>query len=196
MEQQANFYKMERRAMEYAESFYRSISISDIVIGDYILPIVFISLGDAIEEDPDNRTFSQGRLRIDPVNAKKFCIRITLPWPAHQYNRTSLNKGIKKTIRHELLHYYLYIHDLPFADDTALFHAYCYLFDAGAYAPLNEEEQAKYNRFMEALEEVEEDTPPFVLILLANAIIAEDEEAKATFDFHMNEHKRRREQTP
>lgn len=180
-EQQATFYKMERRAIEYAKSFYRNISVFNIVLDDfdYILPLVFVSRGDVIMEDPNNRTLPEGRFAIDPINNKKVCIRIALPW---RNKSISLSPNLKRTIRHELIHYYLYINDLPFADDTALFTAYCYLFDAGAYMPLSEEEEAKYQAFLKAIKD-EKDAPPWTLSLLANAIIEKDENAEEQFNF-------------
>lgn len=188
-EEQANFYKMEKLAMEYAKAFYRNISISEIVLDytDYILPIVFTSRYAAIEEAGDSKIFHQGQLSIDPMNNKRFCVRIALP--IRHGKNIYLSKDLKRSIRHELIHYFLFIHDLPSDDNTALFWAYCYLFDADAYMPLSGEESAKYEKFLDALEKEDRDTPPFILSLLANAIIEEDKQAAEAYQFHINARK-------
>ena len=119
IEAQANFYKMERRIMEYAKVFYRNISFSNIVLDHtaFILPIVFVSRYDAIIEEFDSKTVSVGRLAIDPINNKRVCIRISLP---ARSSNNSLTPGLKRTIRHELIHYYLFIKGKQFGTDSII----------------------------------------------------------------------------
>lgn len=51
-----------------------------------------------------------------------------------------------KFIRHELLHYALYIAGMKFKDDTAIFHYLCDKYDAHAYKKLPEEEQKLFDK--------------------------------------------------
>lgn len=55
------------------------------------------------------------------------------------------------TIRHEVLHYMLYIAGMKYKDDTAIFHYLCKEFDAHAYKDMEEEEQRLYNQLDNAL---------------------------------------------
>lgn len=43
-----------------------------------------------------------------------------------------LNKNFKQIIRHEIIHYYLWLVNLPFDDNSLEFWCMCYAFDAGA----------------------------------------------------------------
>lgn len=187
--EKANFYDLERKAMQYARAFFRNICISNHVLDStsYILPIIFVTRYEVIAEDLDARIIPEGRLAIDPVNRQRFCIRIALPI---QEGRAALYPGMKRTIRHELIHYYLYINGLPCTDESALFWAYCYLFDADAYIKLSPEEEAKYQKFLSALQKEDPDTPPWLLTLLANAIVEGDTQAEKEYNFHMAEHRR------
>ena len=56
-------------------------------------------------------------------------------------------ESTRRTIRHEVLHYMLYIAGLKNDDDSAIFHYLCKEYDANAYKKMNEEEQALYNQF-------------------------------------------------
>ena len=61
-------------------------------------------------------------------------------------------ESTRRTIRHEVLHYMLYIAGLKNDDDSAIFHYLCKEYDANAYKKMNEEEQALYNQFTNAME--------------------------------------------
>lgn len=57
----------------------------------------------------------------------------------------------RRTIRHEILHYMLYIAGMKYKDDAAIFHHLCEEFDAHAYKELTEEEQNLYDQLTNAL---------------------------------------------
>ncbi len=61
----------------------------------------------------------------------------------------------KQNIRHELLHYFLYMSDMKHADDDAIFHYLCSIYDAHAYKEMGEEEQAIYDKLVSAIPELE-----------------------------------------
>ena len=52
----------------------------------------------------------------------------------------------KKSIRHEVLHYMLYIAGFQYKDDSAIFHYFCNKYDAHAYKKMPEEQQQLYNK--------------------------------------------------
>ena len=62
----------------------------------------------------------------------------------------------KCTIRHEVLHYMLYIAGLKYKDDTAIFHHFCKEFDASAYKEMCEDEQTLYDRLNNAVPMLDE----------------------------------------
>lgn len=49
--------------------------------------------------------------------------------------------SIKQDIRHEMLHYTLWLHNLPHNDDSPEFHAMCKIYKAGAYKKVPKEKQ-------------------------------------------------------
>lgn len=61
----------------------------------------------------------------------------------------------KQNIRHELLHYFLYMSDMKYSDDSAIFHYLCGAYDAHAYKAMGEEEQALYDKLICAIPELE-----------------------------------------
>ena len=69
----------------------------------------------------------------------------------------------KKSIRHEVLHYMLYIAGFQYKDDSAIFHYFCNKYDAYAYKKMPEEQQQLYDKLQNAevaltqLKEIPED---------------------------------------
>lgn len=54
----------------------------------------------------------------------------------------------KQNIRHELLHYFLYMSDMKYLDDDAIFHYLCGVYEAHAYKEMGEEEQILYDKLV------------------------------------------------
>ena len=61
----------------------------------------------------------------------------------------------KQNIRHELLHYFLYMSDMKYSDDDAIFHYLCGIYDAHAYKEMGEEEQMLYDKLISVIPELE-----------------------------------------
>jgi len=61
----------------------------------------------------------------------------------------------KQNIRHELLHYFLYMSDMKHLDDDAIFHYLCGVYDAHAYKEMGEEEQAIYDKLVSSIPKLE-----------------------------------------
>lgn len=61
----------------------------------------------------------------------------------------------KQNIRHELLHYFLYMSDMKYSDDSAIFHYLCGVYDAHAYKAMGEEEQGLYDKLIVAIPKLE-----------------------------------------
>ena len=54
---------------------------------------------------------------------------------------------IKQRLRHELIHYCLFINETKYSDDVAIFHVLCQIYDAHAYKKMPDEEQILYDKF-------------------------------------------------
>lgn len=181
IEEQANFYKMSRLAREYAAVFYKELAIEDIVLDftSHVLPIIFTPETEVVvrtlKYDPTARIFHAGAVTQDPFEEGRFVIEIALP---ARRKMSYLSKALKATIRHELIHYYLRLKGFPYKDDTALFWAYCYIYDGKAYQALEPEEREKYLQFVqEAEKDIAGETPLYAIHFLAEAIILNDEYA-------------------
>jgi len=59
---------------------------------------------------------------------------------------------IKQRLRHELIHYCLYINETTCSDDSAIFHVLCQIYDAYAYEKMPDEEQMVYDKFVIAFD--------------------------------------------
>ena len=92
-----------------------------------------------------------------------------------------------RTIRHEVLHYYLYVADLPFKDDSLLFWLYCKVFDGRAYKKLSNKDNQVYKAFEHTIDNIDNSNDRRILIkrqkkiiLLQNiqGVISDDNEYK------------------
>ena len=61
---------------------------------------------------------------------------------------------IKQRLRHELIHYCLYINETTCSDDSAIFHVLCQIYDAYAYEKMPDEEQILYDKFNAAFDKL------------------------------------------
>ena len=61
----------------------------------------------------------------------------------------------KQNIRHELLHYFLYMSNMKYLDDDAVFHYLCGIYDAYAYKEMGEEEKVLYDKLVMVIPELE-----------------------------------------
>ncbi len=191
-EQKASFYTMERKAEVYAQSFYGVLA--EIVQKkencekeDHILPLVFLPF-DEKKEQHKKEYGDKARKRDNEIEHGCFIrthldgsediqiatIQIALPI---RRKNTNLPESLKKVIRHELIHFFLFFHNLPHSDNDALFHAYCKIYDAEAYMQLRDEEQRRFILFEEYLKDQKErfNLPLYLQALLADAVIMNED---------------------
>lgn len=64
-------------------------------------------------------------------------------------------KRTKQNIRHELLHYFLYMSGMKYSDDNAIFHYLCGIYDAHAYKEMGEKEQKLYDKLIFVIPELD-----------------------------------------
>lgn len=143
-ERRAEFGNKYRQYLKYASQFMKKVKEKYIVlfegVSTEIIPIVF---HDDCSYEGENPDFSRmGSLNV--INDSRqnminiyFCIED--------------EEQTKQSIRHELLHYMLYLAGYKYEDDTAIFHYLCDEYDAHAYKEMPEEENKLYIRLKNAL---------------------------------------------
>lgn len=173
------YYKLQRKGYKYARDFFTLLSVSDEIMPE-LLPIVFRDELGGIAYANDNDTgYSRGAFGCGNGYTslqKQAVIFIDLP----RRKKPVLSQSLKQYIRHEVIHYYLWVNDLPFEDNTALFWAFCNIYDGNAYAVMPEEENNKYNKFIEKCKEYQ-NVGVTALKMLAKAVILNDEEEMRRF---------------
>lgn len=129
-------------AKEYAEEVKKKYFLIFGLVQTDILPIIFHTNYNQKDGKTDYAT--QGNLQIiekqNVINV--FCCMKNA-------------EETMRTIRHEVLHYMLYIAGMKYKDDTAIFHHLCGEFDAHAYKDMRDNEQRLYDQLTNALPKME-----------------------------------------
>jgi len=135
---------------KYAEKFfYEVVNHFKLLVNTEILPIRFYQEYYKPNEECEDlcEDLVLGELRqLEKV--QQYIINI---YHCNGENRDyidDLDENIYSTIKHEVLHYILFVAYLKNNDDNASFHALCKLYDAGAYEKLDDNEQLLYDNFM------------------------------------------------
>ncbi len=145
-----NYFIKEQKAMEYGIEFFKDICgnlISTdmcIMVNDEVIPLSCFNIMDeylySVENDLDYAV--QGG--FVSAGKKQAYIRIGI-----DASNSILDKRLKGTIRHEIIHYYLWVLGLPYMDNSLEFWCLCHVYDAGAYEELNYDDEKYYNLFAE-----------------------------------------------
>ena len=122
-------------AKEFAEMLRQEYSFFENMSTD-ILPIVF-HVGFAKDSEGKTDYITRGEL---VYRGKQNVINT-------YYCMEDMEKT-KQNIRHELLHYFLYMSNMKYSDDDAIFHYLCGIYDAHAYKEMGQEEQALYDKLV------------------------------------------------
>lgn len=151
----AEFGEKYKEYLEYAKKFADKVQKKHFsifgVVQTEILPIIFHTDYETDKEHKINYR-TQGNLKI--------CGKQTV---MNIYCCLSDFEEVKKFIRHEVLHYMLYIAGFQYKDDSAIFHYFCNKYDAHAYKKMPEEQQQLYDKLQNAevaltqLKEIPED---------------------------------------
>ncbi len=168
-----NYFIREQKVMEYGEEFFKDlcacmvITDSCVFVNDKVLPLSCYNLMDevlyAVENDP-NQVIQGGFVH---AGDKQAYIRIGI-----DTNNSILNKKLKMTIRHEIIHYYLWIVGLANKDDDLEFWCLCHVYDAGAYEKLSPENQEYYELFVKLYDSYVDDLPWNVKHMLTGQMIS------------------------
>lgn len=129
-------------AKEFGETLRKEYSFFE-CISTEILPIVFHT---DFAKDNEGKTNYAKRGNFTSIG-KQNAINV-------YYCMDDL-EDTKQNIRHELLHYFLYMSDMKYLDDDAIFHYLCGIYDAHAYKEMGEEEQILYDKLIFVIPELE-----------------------------------------
>lgn len=129
-------------AKEFGETLKREYSFFENMSTD-ILPIVFHT---DFAKDDEGKT--------DYVTRGELVYRGKQNVINTYYCMDDIEKT-KQNIRHELLHYFLYMNDMKYTDDAAIFHYLCGIYDAHAYKEMGDEEQILYDKLVVVIPELE-----------------------------------------
>ena len=135
--------------MEYAKEFTEKIKAEHDffnIINSEILPIV-MHWDYRNDHKCGEKTFAAGDFQ---VHGKQSIMNIYCSMDADI-------EDIKQRVRHEILHYCLYMIGLKNGDEEAIFHYLCSLYDAGAYKEMPENEKDLYNKFLKVKKIIEVD---------------------------------------
>ena len=143
-DRRAEFGNKYRQYLKYASQFMEKVKDKYVVLFEGIsTEIVPIVLHDDCFYEGKNPDFSRmGSLNVINDNKQNM---INIYYCMEDEERT------KQSIRHELLHYMLYLAGYKYEDDTAIFHYLCDEYDAYAYKEMPEEENQLYIRLKNAL---------------------------------------------
>lgn len=138
----ADFGERYKEYLEYAKQFAEEVKKKYVffkMVQTDILPMVFhIDYASYDKNDPDYSMTGNVRTMKNQNVINVFCCMRD-------------KESTRRTIRHEVLHYMLYIAGLKHDDDSAIFHYLCKEYDANAYKKMSDEEQALYNQFANSM---------------------------------------------
>ena len=145
-----NYFIREQKVLEYGEEFFKEICACSMstdtcyFINDKVIPLSCYNLMDEILYSVENDLDYAVQGGFVKAWKKQAYIRIGI-----DTGNSILNKKLKKTIRHEIIHYCLWVLDLPFEDNSLEFWCLCYEFDGGDYEKLSSDAMKYYELFKE-----------------------------------------------
>ena len=151
-EQKVNYYECEQEVYKYSYNFWKKIfkliENVNLFVTEDILPIYCFNEIEEISKSMGNKAsfYALGGCVVN--GHKQAVIRIGI-----DVTRNTLSAKQKQTIRHEIIHYALWLMDMPDEDDSLLFWCMCYIYGGGAYKILSENEKEKYLIFKELYDE-------------------------------------------
>ena len=145
-----NYFIREQKILKYAFDFFDEIcacsmcTADSYFINNAVLPISCNNEMDEILASVERGINYKVVGGFVKAGRKQAYIRIGI-----DTGNSILNKTLKRTIRHEIIHYTLWLIDLPWEDDSLPFWCLCHVFDGGAYAELSPEDEEYYELFKE-----------------------------------------------
>ena len=167
-----NYYIREQKVFEYGNEFFKDLcgclvsTETCFFVNDNVIPLSCYNIMEACIYAVENKTDNVVQGGFVSACKKQAYIRIGI-----DTQNSILNKKLKQTIRHEIIHYYLWLVDLPHEDDSLEFWCLCYAFDGGAYEALSDENKEYYELFKELYDTKVKDLPWNVSHILIGQMI-------------------------
>lgn len=167
-----NYFVREQKVMDFGKDFFKDICGCSIVtescmfINDEVLPLSCYNLMDEILHSMDTGSDYMLQGGFVFAGSKQAYIRIGI-----DTKNSILNKNLKRIVRHEIIHYYLWLLGLPHDDDSLEFWCFCYVYDAGAYEELSPKDQKYYQLFCKLYDTYIADLPWNVKHILTGYMI-------------------------
>lgn len=171
-EDMRNYFIREQKVMEYGWEFFKEIcdchmsTETCLLMNDKVLPLSCYNQMDEYVYSVENGLNYAVQGGFVRAVKKQAYIRIGI-----DTNNSILNKKLKQTIRHEIIHYSLWLLDLPFDDDSLEFWCLCYIYDGGAYEELSYENKKYYEVFKEVYDNHVKDLPWNICHLITGQMI-------------------------
>ena len=148
--QRINYFKLEQKVYKYAREFFKeAVPYFNIYfpldfsrcINDEIIPLYcFDKNAEIIHSLENNQDYYVTGGLLTAFN--QAVIRIGL-----DPNNNKLTSALKRTIRHEICHYCLWLIKRGYNDNDLDFWCYAYIFDAKSYSRLHHEDKEKFEIF-------------------------------------------------
>lgn len=183
-EEQAAYYRKEQKVYKYAYEFFGVLCKcgSWIMAQDKILPIYCYNEMEEFIKAVDKNCKIATSGGLSTCSKKQAVIRIGI-----NGNNDILSAKLKRTIRHEIIHYFLWLHELPYRDNNIEFWCYCYAFDGGAYEKLSEEYQVLYSNFTFVYDSYIKNLPNNIKYPILNAAILNLTDSDITIEEYKNQ---------
>lgn len=168
-----NYFLREQKVMEYGFEFFKDlcacmvITNSCVFVNEKVLPLSCYNIMDEVLDAVENGSDQVIQGGFVHAGDKQAYIRIGI-----DATNSILNKKLKKTIRHEIIHYYLWLVGLPNKDDDLEFWCLCHVYDAGAYEQLSPENQEYYELFAKLYDSHVADLPWNIKHMLTGQMIS------------------------
>lgn len=168
-----NYFIREQKVMNYGIEFFKDVCKNSIstdscmMVNDDVIPLSCFNVMDEYLYSVENDLDYAVRGGFVYGGKKQAYIRIGI-----DTSNSILNKRLKRTIRHEIIHYYLWVLGLPYMDDSLEFWCLCHVYDAGAYEKLNYDNEKYYNIFVNVFDTYVADLPWNMKHILTGQMIA------------------------
>ena len=146
-QEQINYYLKEQKVLEFAEEFWKQLAgdlTSYTDVSRDIVPIQCFNEMDTIYEAVMNgeKAYADYSFNCGLKN-KQAVIRIGI-----QGNNDKLTAPLKKNIQYGLIHYLLWLVDLPSEYDKAEFQVIAAIYDIPTKPKMSDEEKKKFDKFI------------------------------------------------
>lgn len=148
-EKQANYYKKQQKVYEYAMEFWQGLCAcgNQLEMNDKLLPIQCFNELETIVEAVERGDKTKVAGVVNSFSNKQAVIRIGI-----NGDNDRLSASLKRMVRHEVIHYFLWLLDMPHDDDSLEFWCLCYAFDGGAYQELSGADKKRYDLFIKVFD--------------------------------------------